>query len=447
MAGEALEGIPLTTDRLAATARRFEDRRLTAVEHLIDARIESGRHAETIGELQTWIATHPLRERLWEQLMLAMYRDGRQADALAAYQRLRERLIEDVGVEPSPSVRALQSRILAADPALATPHRDAPDPVSLSAGHKPRQLPLDVATFVGRDDELTRARPLLDPQGDYRPQPVLVIHGAPGVGKAAFAVRLANLSSASFPDGQLYVNLHGATPGVAPVPASEALGRWLRTLGIAATDLPHDVEERAALFRSLVADRRMLILLDNAATADSVRPLLPGSPGTAVVITSRAGLAILDGSLDMHLGPLSPQASRAMLDKLIGPARTTREPEATQRLAALCDFLPLALHLAAARLKARPSWTVSHLVSRLLDERHRLVELATGDVGVRCSLSVGCTALRDSADPDDRAAAQAFCLLGALRVTHFHLELGEHREALQVLPDSLDRAQDPPPPR
>ncbi|MFJ6198247.1 BTAD domain-containing putative transcriptional regulator [Micromonospora sp. NPDC092111] len=435
--GSAFEDVFLATDALANTAHRLEEQRLTAAENLIDARIACGQYAEVVGELHARVAQYPLRERLWEQLMLALYRDRRQAEALAAYQSLRSRLVEEVGVEPSPQLQELHNRILVADPTLTTPDV-TPSVAPVAASRPPRQLPLDVATFVGRDSELATFRGLLKGDGGEPQIPVIVIHGAPGAGKSTFAVRAAKLCMADFPDGQIFLNLHGFAPDLAPMSPAEGLGRLLRAVGVGSTDVPHDVEEAASLFRTVMADRRMLIVLDNAATTAQLRPLLPAGVGSAVIVTSRARLAGLDGATYLHLGPLSPDVSYAMLQELIGEARTAADPGATRRLAALCDHLPLGLHIAASRLRTRDRWSVQHLVDRLTDERQRLTELVSGDLAVRTSLGVSCASLRSSADPAEQAAAQAFHLLGLLRVTE--IELGVASALLDIPPLDTDRA-------
>ncbi|MFI5897334.1 BTAD domain-containing putative transcriptional regulator [Actinoplanes sp. NPDC051513] len=416
--GRAFQNVPFTTGTLVAEAQRLEEQRLAAVEELFDARLALGRHAEIVGELQCLVAQHPLRERLWGQMMLALYRDGQQAAALAAYQHLRTYLVEEIGVEPSPPLQALQSEILRSDPALGLSAGAITVASRAQAGQTPRQLPLDVPTFIGRAGELsTLSGLLLQTDVDGGTGEVVVIHGPPGAGKSALAVRAGNLWSTCFPDGQLYVNLRGATSGVQPLCPGECLGRFLRTLGILPEDVPSDLDEAGALFRSLVAVRRLLIVLDNAASAGQVRPLLPGLSRAAVLVTSRVGMSALEGASHLAVGPLEPDASQAMLERLIGDARTAADPTATARLAELCDHLPLGLHVAAARLKARPTWPVRRLVGRLTDERYRLTELAAGDFAVRSSVEVSYAALRRSDDRGDRAAARLLRLIGLLLVT------------------------------
>ncbi|GAA2601100.1 BTAD domain-containing putative transcriptional regulator [Dactylosporangium fulvum] len=413
--GSAFEDVAPLPDVLVAAAHRLEEQRLTAVEDLVTARVALGEHSEVIGELHAWTARYPLRERMWEQLMLALYRDGRQAEALAMYKRLRARLIEEVGVEPGPPLRELQKRILNADPALLLPrnrvHGDPP---------APHQLPLDVATFVGRRTALDTVREMLDDGDTGRRVPAVVVHGAPGVGKSAFAVRVAGMLTDRFPGGELYVNLHGATPGVSPLSAGESLGRLLRALGVDAGHVPQATDEAAALFRTLVAGRRMLILLDNASSAAQVRPLMPGGSGSGVIVTSRDELSALDGAEHVRLGPLSADEAQEMLSLLL-PVASVINGESTRALAELCDRLPLGLHIAAARLRARPDWNVDDLVSRLSDARERLSELRAGDLAVRTSLGVSFSTLRQSENPIDRMAARALCQLSVLEVASVDL--------------------------
>ncbi|MER7004224.1 BTAD domain-containing putative transcriptional regulator [Dactylosporangium sp. NPDC000555] len=408
--GSAFEDVAALPDVLVEAAHRLEEQRLTAIEDLVTARIALGEHSEVIGQLHAWIARYPLRERMWEQLMLALYRDGRQAEALAVYKRLRAQLIEEIGVEPGPPLRELQKRILNADPALLLPqNRVRREPPT------PHQLPMDVATFVGRRTALDTVRELLDEGDTARRVPAVVIHGAPGVGKSAFAVRVAGMLTDRFPDGELYVNLHGATPGVPPLSAGESLGRLLRALGVDPGHVPQTADEAATLFRTLVAGRRMLILLDNASSAAQVRPLMPGGSGSRVIVTSRDELSALDGAEHVRLGPLSVDEAQEMLSLLL-PASSAINRESTRALAELCDRLPLGLHIAAARLRARADWNVDNLVSRLSDARERLSELRAGDLAVRTSLGVSFSMLRQSESAVDRAAARALCQLSVLEV-------------------------------
>lgn len=427
--GDPFADVPHTAS-LAATATWLTEQRLAAREECFNAALAVAPSTEVVTELTGFVTAHPLRERAVGQLMLALYRSGRQAEALEQYQRIQHALAEDVGIDPGADLRQLHQRVLNADPALNPPTGLR----AIAELRTPRLLPRDLPTFVSRARELTVLDTLLGADGDGCPAPMIVLHGTAGVGKSALAVHAAHLAAHRFPDGQLHVNLRGATPDVKPLSAAEALHQLLRALNVAGTAVPADVHEAAALFRSEVADRRLLIVLDNAASAAQVRPLLPGC---AVVITSRIRLVALEGATHVHVSPLSPDAGYSMLEGLISGVRTAADPEATRRLDELCEHLPLALHVAAARLNARPSWAVHDLVDRLADERHRLTELAAGDIALRSSLAVSHTALHDSPDPTDRNAARALRLFGLLPLTDIDVDLAA--AVLDVLPGEADR--------
>jgi DNA-binding SARP family transcriptional activator/tetratricopeptide (TPR) repeat protein len=412
----------------AQTVReRLHHERAAAEADRIDWTLRCGGHQELLPELTARAAEHPLDERVAAQLMLALYRSGRQADALQHYQHARHQLAEELGTDPTPALRDLHQRILTADPTLGpTITSHPPDVVEAcdaatmtTAARVPRQLPRDLPVFVGRDRELAGLAAQLA-AGTASSGPVVVLHGAPGAGKSALAVRAAHLSASRFPEGQLHVNLRGATPGVQPLSAAEALHQLLHALGVAGTDIPGGVDEAAALLRTVVAGRLLLIVLDNAATAVQVRPLLPGC---AVLVTSRTRLEALEGATYVHVGPLGSTTAQAMLAGLIKDGRPGTEPDAIRTLAELCDHLPLGLHLAAARLNARSSWAVRDLVDRLADERERLTELAAGDLALRSSLAVSHTALHNSDDPTDQKAAHALCLLGLLPITDVDIDM------------------------
>lgn len=407
--GDPFADVPRTAS-IAATATWLAEQRRTTREEWFDAALAAGQTTDVLNKLAEFVAAHPLRERPAGQLMLALYRSGRQAEALEQYQRIQRALADEVGIDPGAELRQLHQRILSADPTLNPPN----GPVATA--RTPRQLPRDLPMFVSRGRELADLATLLDANEN----PVIVLHGAPGVGKSALAVRTAHLSASRFADGQLHVNLRGFTPAVRPLSSAEALHQLLRALDVAGTDIPVGVDEAAALLRTVVAGRRLLFVLDNAATAAQVRPLLPGC---AVLVTSRVRLVALEGAQHFHVRPLSPDAANTMLDGLISDPRPAEEPDATRRLAELCDNLPLGLHVAAARLNARPCWAVRDLVDRLVNERDRLTELAAGDVALRSSLAVSHTALHDSDNPTDRRAAEALCVFGLLPVTGFDLEL------------------------
>jgi DNA-binding SARP family transcriptional activator len=409
--GEPLANVA-SEDLRRREATGLEERRLAALEARIEADLHLGRHRDLVGELTTLVADHPLRERLHGQLMVALYRSGRPADALSAYRRLRQTLSGELGLEPNATLQRLQRAVLLADPSL-----DQPDPPGPAGGvmgggpapagpaepdatrsHpllRPRQLPPDSASFAGRAQELEQLARLLGQPAPGTPMAIVVINGLPGVGKSALATRVAHRLAERFPDGQLYIDLQGATAGPAPLQPGEVLGRFLRALGVNGRNLPDDSEERAGLLRSVLAERRVLVILDNAATAAQVRLLLPASPGCAVLVTSRRHLADLDGAVDLHLDVLDTGEALDLLARLAGPQRVSAEPAAAAEVAQLCGRMPLALRIAGARLAARPAWSVSTLAGRLRDERLRLDELELEGLAVRASLQVGYRELCD----------------------------------------------------
>jgi DNA-binding SARP family transcriptional activator len=397
------------TAAVAAEATRLELERLSVLEARVDAELACGRHVEVLGELESLVGEHPLRERLWGQLMVALYRSGRQAQALEAFQQLRRRLVGELGIEPGPELARLHQAVLRHDPELQPSGPSAPE---AERGRPPAQLPADLADFTGREDDLARLDRLADSDRGGAAMVISAIEGMGGIGKSALAIHAAHRLAPRFPDGQLYVNLQGATAGLAPLEPLEVLGRFLRALGVAGGQVPGEVAEAAAMFRSVVAGRRLLVVLDNAADVAQVAPLLPGVPTCGVLVTSRRVLASLDGAVHLHLDVLAPEEATALLGRLAGAERVAAEPEAAASVARLCGFLPLALRIAGARLAARPGWSLRVLADRLGDERERLAELELAERGVRASLAVSYEALRSSGDATDRAAADAFGLLG-----------------------------------
>jgi DNA-binding SARP family transcriptional activator/Tfp pilus assembly protein PilF len=382
--------------------------RLQALEWRIDAELHLGRHRELVAELQSLAARQPLREHFHAQLMLALYRCDRQAEALAAYQDARQVLIEELGTEPGTVLRELHQRMLAADPALVVAD---PAPPAAAIPVVPRELPARVRNFTGRATELAALTGLLDEVRQETAGTVVVsaIGGTAGVGKTALAVHWAYQVAGRFPDGQLYVNLRGYDPAQ-PMTAGDALAGFLRGLGVGGQDIPAEEAERAARYRSLLADRRMLVVLDNASEVEQVRPLLPGAPSCCVVVTSRdalTGLVARDGArrLDLDLLPLDDAVR--LLRELIGD-RADTDPDATAALAGQCCHLPLALRVAAELAAVRPEASLRDLVGELADQQRRLGLLdAGGDprTAVRAVFSWSCRYL-------DSAAARAFRLAG-----------------------------------
>jgi DNA-binding SARP family transcriptional activator/Tfp pilus assembly protein PilF len=392
----------------AAEVPRLGGMRLDALEARIDADLHLGRHREVIAELQALAWAEPLRERLHELLMLALYRSGRQADALAAYRQARRHLVEEIGIEPGPGLRDLNQKILRSDRALLLPAPSPPAPaapLSPAVTAVPRQpgagdiegappvrpslLPAAVPDFTGRSRELQA----LSAVPEWAGGPVLItaIGGTAGVGKTALAVHWARQAAAGFPDGQLYVNLRGFGPA-SPLSPAEALRAFLEALQVPAARIPATLDGRQALYRRLLAGKRVLIVLDNARDSAQVRPLLPGTPTARVLVTSRnelASLAVSDGAAQISLDVLSVAEARQLLAQRLGPGRVAAEPAAASELIAACARLPLALAITAARAVAHPSFTLAALAAELRDAKGRLDALSTGEdtTDVRAVLS------------------------------------------------------------
>lgn len=410
--GSALADVP-ATPAITAAAQRLDQARLTGVELYLEARVALGEHFEVVDELQGLVVENPLRERLWTQLMLALYRCGRRAEALNAYQRARGILVEDLGLEPSLPLRELHAAILAEDNELVVSDRRSAVTSRRDERIRPAQLPADVAAFTGRDDACARLDNLL-PVGGASHLPVVVVSGTAGVGKTALAVHWAHRVHDQFPDGQLHVDLRGYSAG-SPLRPMEVLARFLTALNVPPTSLPSDVDEAAATYRSLLADRRMLVLLDNANHPDQVRPLLPNSPGCLVLVTSRdhlAGLLAKDGAVRLALDSLAPGAAQTLLARLVGAERAGREPSALTDMAELCGYLPLALRIAAANMVVASGTAVADHVARLKEDRLSALQVdGDQDVAVRVAFDHSYGAL-------PVAARRLFRLLGLVPGPH-----------------------------
>jgi DNA-binding SARP family transcriptional activator/tetratricopeptide (TPR) repeat protein len=414
--GQPFEDVP-SAWLAEAEASRLVERRLTAAERGIDLDLAAGSGGpgdqRLVAEVTALAEQHPLRESLWLRLLLVLERSGRRAEALARYEAIRVRLADELGADPGPELRRVHADLLAgrppAEPALPAPD-DRADTVV------PRQLPPDIGDFTGRHEELRWLRDLVGAGADQARSgmPVPAIAGAAGVGKSALAIHAAHELAARFPDGQLYVDLRAATAGLEPLAPLEVLGRFLRALGVPGRAVPAQVDEAAAAFRSRSAGLRLLVVLDNAADAAQVRPLLPSGPDCAVLVTSRRALTGLESARHLHLDVLAQGEAVGLLRALAGDARVDADPVAAVDVAGWCGRLPLALRIAGARLAARPNWPVRALAARLADTDRRLDELAVAESGVRVSFAVSYQQLRDSADPLDRAAAAAYPLLGLL---------------------------------
>jgi DNA-binding SARP family transcriptional activator len=379
--GPALDG--LTTPPIATAAKELEERRIRAVKQRIALDLGRGRHAELVGELTGLVTEHPYQEDLRGLLLLALGRSGRAGEALAFYRDTRTLFAEQLGIEPSPALARVHDAILREEPVelvdltgladVPGPARPAGVPVRVPA---PRRLPSPPAGFTGREEQLRRLDALLTAGTDPAPARITTIDGMAGVGKSALALQWAHLCAEQFPDGQLHVDLHGDRP--TPRPPIEALDLLLGALGHARADIPTDLDRAAALYRSSLATRRLLVLLDNARSAEQVRPLLPGSPGSSVLITSRnrlSGLVAREGANRITLDVLEPAEANRFLALALGEDRVRAEPRATTRLAAHCGYLPLALQAAAANLTGGRYTRVNDQVTEL-DAGDRLTALA-----------------------------------------------------------------------
>ncbi|MFC4118928.1 AfsR/SARP family transcriptional regulator [Nonomuraea zeae] len=372
--GPALAGVGDEQARARLTGG-LEEARRTAVEDLAEARLRLGRHQGVLDELFALAAEFPTRPRMVGALMRALHHAGRTAEALEVYRNTRRRMAEELGLDPPAELRELQVALLRGD------ERAPPVPASRPAGTAPRQLPADLTTFVGRVAELDR---LL---GDERAAAVVIsaVDGMAGVGKTVLAVHAAHLLAARYPDGQLFLDLHGFTHGMRPVDPADALGRMLRVLGVPDDQIPPDEESRAALYRTRLADRRVLVLLDNAAAEEQVRPLLPGAPGCLVLITSRIRFTGLDDVRPLSLDVLPTADAVALFARVTG---TDRPRHLVEEIVELCGRLPLAIRTAAARLRSRPAWTVEYLARRLRGHQQRLDDLSGGARGVSVAIDL-----------------------------------------------------------
>ncbi|GIJ64632.1 AfsR/SARP family transcriptional regulator [Virgisporangium aurantiacum] len=374
--GPALADVPVGPTIVGHVAA-LERARLAATVDYTAGQLYLGRHDEIIGELERLVALHPLLERLWEHLVLALHRSGRRADALDAYRRARTVLTAELGLEPGRRLQDLQRAILAERRSAADRQRstDPADSPAVSASSVPRQLPADPGEFTGRTEELRHLDTIVS--ADDRRTVATVITGAAGVGKTALAVHWAHRVAGRFPDGQLYVNLRGYDPDQ-PMVATEALAGFLTALGLAGRAIPAGLDERAARFRTEVSGRRMLIVLDNAASVEQVRPLLPGTGTNAVVVTSRdslAGLVARDGAQRLDLDLLPARDARALLDRLVGGRA---EPDGMAALVQRSGRLPLALRVVAELANSRADRSLADLADELADQQRRLELLDAG---------------------------------------------------------------------
>ncbi|MGK4580517.1 BTAD domain-containing putative transcriptional regulator [Kitasatospora sp. HPMI-4] len=445
--GSALEDIPSDVLR-HNEACWLAEARLDAMEALSEARLRLGGDARAlIAELRAWTSEHPERERLWGQLMTALYRGGRQSEALTVYQQMRQTLVEEIGVEPGRELREIHQRVLRGEPDPYRPARARPEPISAGSGPAtepaggsataqpttaqpttaqptsrrsttgqpepaqpnagpgtaavtPCQLPPPPADFTGRVEQASLLVDRLTAAN--RPAPfVAVISGQPGVGKRALAGHVAHAVRSEFPDGVLHADLRATADR--PAEPAAVLGTFLLALGVPAERVPTGLDERVSLYRSLLAGRRVLVVLDDARDSAQLRPLLPSEPSCAALATSRHRLPDLLEALPLELDVLTVPEAELLLHRLVGSPRGAAEPQAVARVVDACGRLPLALRICAARLGARPAWSIGYLADRLTGEL-LLDELRVGSLDLRARVAAGYRAL-------DPAAAWAFRLL------------------------------------
>lgn len=441
----------LDTPWLCDMRSALEAEQLAAVLDRNDLALRVGRHTDLLGELSTCADKHPLDERVAGQLMHALYLSGRQADALRHYELVRSTLADELGADPSPPLRELHRRILNADPTL-TPHSSvAPDDMANTSHPVPQQtptptlidypqsggtwggitptadrvfnrvdthaygvlhlpdpvsaparndLPGDIADFAGRRTELAKLLTAGTPA-----RVVHALDGMAGVGKTTLAVHAAHQLADRYPDAQLFIDLHGHSPSQSPVTPMAALDTLLRAIGVPNEEIPDDPDARAAHWRAELASRKVLVLLDNAVDAAQVRPLLPGTAQSLALITSRRRLLDLDTTHVMSLDVLDENDAFALFIGIVGDDRIIDDTDAVHEVVTRCGHLPLAIRIAAARLRSRPAWTVKHLADRLCQAQPSLTELSAGDRSVAGAFALSYEYL-------DPARQRMFRLLG-----------------------------------
>jgi DNA-binding SARP family transcriptional activator len=429
--GEPLTGIDSCILRVNQV--RISERRVEVLEDCIDAELELGLHREVVGEISVMVAEHPLRERFVGQLMTALYRCGRRVEALAVYRSMRQTYVDELGLEPSPAVRRLHQDILTGS-AETVPSAPAPE-IALPSQRMPvpRMLPARVPYFTGHGELLGKLRGQLVENDAAL---VAVITGRGGVGKSTVAIEAAHQLAAEFPDGQLYARMTdqaGRAENTADV-----LERFLRALGFAVAEIPADLEGRAALYRSAIAGRRLLTVIEDAADEAQVRPLVPGTPTCRLIMTTRTRTAELPGSTVFELDVLDTAGGLELLSAMAGGERVCTELGEAGELVELCGGLQLALNGAVAQLAARPHWTFAQLVARLRNERHRLDQLGHQGIDIRASLRRGYVGLPP-------AAKRLFARLGLLETgdcaawvaaSLLDLDAGSAADALETLVDA-----------
>ncbi|MEU8889906.1 BTAD domain-containing putative transcriptional regulator [Streptomyces sp. NPDC048442] len=417
--GEPLAGVP---GPFAEGARsRLEELQLTLREERFRLEVQQHRHTPLVPELTSFIREHPLREGPYGTLMQALFASGRQADALAVFGRARAVLGSELGLDPGVELRTLHERILGGDPDLIPakpPSVRTREPVRGSAPVtvvlRPAQLPSETTDFTGRAEAVDTLCPVLTGTGCSAPV-IVSVGGMGGMGKSALALRVAHRVKDHFPDGHLYVDLQGAGPGA--VDPGTVLESFLTALGVARQDVPASLEDRARLYRTVLDGRRVLLVFDDARDSVQIAPLLPGEARCAVLVTGRTRLSAVAPTVHVQLTEFSSEEALALVRRIVGPERISAEEAAARALVAACAHLPLAVRIVAARLAARPGWTVAHLLGRLADERRRLSELRTGALAVAAVFELGHHQLAP-------AQSRAFRLLATIAVPDVGLAAG-----------------------
>ncbi|MES9594389.1 MULTISPECIES: BTAD domain-containing putative transcriptional regulator [unclassified Streptomyces] len=402
--GPALAGV----SEFLATVEgpRLEEARLIVLEDRLDADLERGRHAELIAELMVLVAAHPHRERSRSQLMHALHRCGRRVEALEAYHDYRQLLVSDLGLEPGGLLQEVHHMVLTDDSTTQQPLETGPrgtspallfeappdaSPVrTWTSAVRPAELPPAPVDFTGRRAEVEDICAWMTARSGHEGSPpVYAILGMPGIGKTALALYAAHRLRGQYPDGQIHIDLGAGTQ------PAQALWDLLNRLGVDAAAIPEDLDELTRFYRSCVSGRRLLIVIGNALNEQQIRPLLPGTSGCGVLVTSRGRMAAVEGIRTVDLKGLSPEASWELLARIVGPRRMAAEPQAGSRIVELCAGHPLALRISGAKLAARPHWSLTRLANRLADQQHILDELSLGDLQVRVGLVENYTACRD----------------------------------------------------
>ena len=360
----------------------LEEERFAAALDRIKVELRLGRHADLVGEISELVAQHPFNQTLVEYLMIALYRCGRQADALEAYRHTRARFSEELGSEPGPSLRKLHQRILNEDPELAV----EPPTRTRAQNTPPNSLPGDNPSFTGRTADLDKLFGFIDSGPARTSVTVVAISGMAGVGKSALAIHAAHRLSDRYPH-QFYLNLHTHDPIEQPVDAASGLGILLRTLGVPPERIPATVEERATLWRTQLASRRALIVLDDARDPEQIRPLLPGAAGCVVLITCRRRMIELPGMFWLPLDVMRADEATSLFRQVVGTERAS-DATAISQVVRMCRYLPLAIHLAGSKFRSHPAWSISDLVARLTRSQHRVGGMQAEEWGIAASLDL-----------------------------------------------------------